>query len=305
MILDRIELFVNVAKYHSLTKTARGMHVSPSSVSQRLKSLENDFGVKLYKRNKTGIELTDAGRTVLSTVSQVLDQLDTLRKTLNPQLQTPVKTLTIGANHNPSAGDVPSAIAAFQKIYSDIKVTFRTSSARAVEKWVRDGEVDVALIQNPSQSCIADLYTEEFATDSLALFTSPAYPLTKKQRLSLADLAKLPLVVREGSGMTQKVLGLLRSHGLTPNVAVRCATRVAVRAAVRKKMGVGILFHSHLEEDIKRKGVKVLKIAGLPKLIGHSYIVYQKDNSLTAPANKFLALLRDMKARLKGSAKPT
>ena len=54
MLLNRIELFVTVARHHNLGKTAREMHVSASSVCQRLKSLENDFGVKLYKKNKEG-----------------------------------------------------------------------------------------------------------------------------------------------------------------------------------------------------------------------------------------------------------
>ena len=61
MFLDRIQLFVGVAKHQNLAKTAREMHVSASSVCQRLKSLENDFGVKLYRRTKTGIELTKPG----------------------------------------------------------------------------------------------------------------------------------------------------------------------------------------------------------------------------------------------------
>ena len=219
MLLDRIELFVNVAKHQNLAKTARGMHVSPSSISQRLKSLENDFGVKLYKRNKDGIELTNAGRTLLSTASQVLIQLDTLRKTLNPHSETAVQTLTVGATYNPSARAVPSAIAAFQKHYPGIKVRFLTSYRRTVEKWVRDGEVDIALIQSPSESCIAELTTEHFALDSLALFAYSGHPLTKKQNVGLADLAKVPLIVREDTGTTQKMLSLLRSRGLTLNVA--------------------------------------------------------------------------------------
>src|SRR5690242_14406276 len=103
MLLDRIELFVNVAEHQNLAKTARGMHVSPSSVSQRLKSLERDFNAKLYRRHKDGIELTQAGRTLLNTARQVLQELDTLRRTLNPNAEKPVKTLMIAATHNPSA----------------------------------------------------------------------------------------------------------------------------------------------------------------------------------------------------------
>jgi DNA-binding transcriptional LysR family regulator len=279
------------------------MHVSPSSVSQRLKSLENDFGVKLYNRTKNGIELTNAGRMLLSTASQVLNQLDTLRRTLNPKAESPVQILTIGATYNPSVRDVPSAIAAFQKNYPDIKVRFLTSYRRTVEKWVRDGEVDIAMIQSPSESCMADLFTEHFAVDSLAFCASPGHPLARKQRVTLADLAKAPLVVREGAGTTQKMLSFLRSQGLTLNVALRCASPDAVKAAVRNKTGVGILFHHVIEEDIKRKEVKVLNVAGLPKLVGHSYIIYQKTKPLTAPATEFLALLRAMKARLKSPVK--
>jgi LysR family transcriptional regulator, transcriptional activator of the cysJI operon len=295
MLLDRIELFVNVAKHQNLAKTARGMHVSPSSVSQRLKSLENDFGVKLYKKNKQGIELTTAGHKLLTTASQVLNQLDTLRRTLNPQSDTPIQTLTIGATYNPSAREVPSAIAAFQKNYPDIKVRFLTAYRRTVEKWVRDGEVDIALIQNPSESCMADLFTEHFAVDSLAFCASPSHPLARKQRVSLADLAKVPLVVREGTGTTQKMLSLLTSRGLTLNVALRCASPDAVKAAVRNKMGVGILFHRFIEDDIKRKEIKVFRVAELPKLVASSYIVYQKTQPLTVPASEFLTLLRTMK----------
>jgi DNA-binding transcriptional LysR family regulator len=297
MLLDRIELFVNVAKHQNLAKTARGMHVSPSSVSQRLKSLENDFGVKLYKRNKNGIELTNAGRTVLSTASQVLNQLDTLRKTLNPRLETPVQTLTVGATYNPSARDVPAAIAAFKKNHPDIEVIFLTSHRRPLEKWVRDGEVDIGMIQSPSESSMADLATEHFAVDRLVFFASPGHPLTKKQKVTLADLAKVPLVVWEGRTTTEKILNLLRSSGFTANVALRCASPDAVKLAVRNwKKGIGFLFHHLIEDEVKRNGLKVLRVAGLPQLVASSYIVYRKTQPLTVPANEFLTLLRSMKS---------
>ena len=299
MFLDRIELFVNVAKNESLAKTARGMHVSPSSVSQRLKSLENDFGCKLYKRNKGGIELTNAGRILLSTAGQVLNQLDTLRKTLNPSSEKTIETLVIGATYNPSAKYLPSAIARFQKSHPGIKVTFLTSYRRTVEKWIRDGEVDIAMIQSPSGSCIADLATEHVAVDTLAFFAHATHPLCKKQKIRFEELTDTPLIIREGRGTTDKLLSLLRSSGLKLNIALQCASPDAVIAAVRNKMGIGIMFHNLIEEEIKRKKLKVLKVAGVPRVTGDSYIVYHKTKPLTLPAVEFLSLLRGMKAPLK------
>ena len=300
MLLDRIALFVNVAKHQNLAKTARGMHVSSSAVSQRLKSLERDFGVKLYKRNKTGIELTNEGRLLLTTASQVLNQLDTLRKTLNPDSEKPVQRLSVGGTYNTSAKYLPSAIATFQKIHPEIQVTFLTSHGRAVENWIRDGELDIAIVQSPSESCIAELYTEYFAMDNLAFFACAGHPLTKKQKISLEDLANTPLIVRAGgTGATQRILTLLESRSFKLNVALRCASPDAVKAAVRRKMGVGILFHNLIEDDIRRKELKILRVPGLPRMSGTSYIVYDKTKPLKHPAAEFLAILHDMKSRQK------
>jgi LysR family transcriptional regulator, transcriptional activator of the cysJI operon len=296
MLLNHIELFVTVAKHHNLGRTAREMHVSASSVCQRLKSLENDFGVKLYKKNKEGIELTEAGETLLTTASEVLNQLDTLRKTLNPDSETAVQSLTIGGTYNPSEKYLPSAIAAFQKTHPDVKVKFLTAERASVEKLVRESEVDIAMIQSPSES--SDFNMEHFAVDKLTFFAHPTHPLAKKKELDLQDLAQTLLIVREGRGATHKMLKQLECRGLTLNVTLRCLTPDAVKATVRRKMGVGVLFYNHIEEDFKRKDLKALKFSGLPKLVGNSYIVYSKKKTLSCAANDFLTLLRSMKAQL-------
>ena len=296
MLLNQIELFVTVARNHNLGKTARQIHVSASSVCQRLKSLENGLGVKLYKKNKEGIELTGAGETLLTTASEVLNQLDTLKKTLNSDSQPAVQSLTIGGTYNPSVKHLPAAIAAFQKTHPDVKVTFLTSDRANIQKWVRESEVDIAIIQSPSES--ADFNLEHFAVDKLTFFAHPMHPLAKKQKLDFEDLAETPLILRD-TGASQKMLKQLECRGLTLNVTLRCVSPDAVKAAVRRKMGVGILFYNQIEEDVKRKELKTLKFSGLPKLVGNSYIVYSKSKPLSSIADEFLSLLRSMKTRLK------
>jgi DNA-binding transcriptional LysR family regulator len=300
MILDRIELFLAVAKHHNLGKTAREMHVSASSVCQRLKSLEHDFGAKLYKKSKEGIELTGAGQTLLSTGSEVVNQLELLRKTLNPASEIAVRSLTVGGTYNPSAKYLPSAIAAFQKIHPEIEVKFLTAVKVNVEKWLRNFEVDIAIIQSPSES--PDLQMEHFAVDNLVLFIHPTHPLAKKKESELEELAKTPLIIKDGKGTSHKVLQQLKQRGLKLNVALRCASPDGVKAAVRRKMGVGILFYNQVEEEVKRKAFKTLKFSGLPTLVGTSYIVYSKRKPLSYAANDFLTLLQSMKTPVQNPA---
>jgi DNA-binding transcriptional LysR family regulator len=270
-----------------------GHDVSTSSVCQRLKFLEDDFGVKLYKKNKGGIELTGAGQSLLRTASEVLNQLQTLKKTLNHNSETTVQSLTIGGNRNPSTKYLPSAIAAFQKTHPDVKGTLLTSDRASIEKLLRGSEVDIALIQSPSKS--SDFNLEPFAVDHLTLFAHSTHPLAKKKRLALDDLAQASVIVMEGRGLTEKVLKQLEGFGLTLNVVLRCTYPDAVKAAVRRKMGLGILFYNLVEEDIKRKEFRSLKFSALPRLEENSYIVHSKNRPLSSIAHDFLSLLRSMK----------
>jgi DNA-binding transcriptional LysR family regulator len=297
MLLDRIELFVNVAKHQNLGKTAREMHVSASSVCQRLKSLESEFGAKLYKKNKQGIELTGAGQTFLGTASEVLNQLESLRKTLHLESETACGTLIVGGTYNPSAKYLPGAIAAFQKTHPNNDVRFLTSDGPSIENLVREAEVDIAILHSPSKS--SDFNMEHFAIDHLTFFAHPAHPLAKKKKLDFENLAHTPIIVRDGTDATDKMLKEIKSRGLTVNVALRCASPDAVKAAVRRKMGIGILFYNLIEGDIRRKYLKILRFSGLPKLVGNSYIVYTKKKPLSCAASEFLGLLRSMKPRFK------
>ena len=296
MFLDRIELFVSVAKHQNLGKTARQMHVSVSSVCQRLKSLESEFGAKLYKKNKQGIELTGAGQTLLGAASEVVHQLDTVRKVLHSGEGIACRTLIIGGSHNPSMKYLPAAIASFRKTHPDIEVRFLTADGPIIEKSLRQAEIDIALIHNPSNS--SDFHLEHFAVDHLSFFAHPKDPLTRKKKLELDSIPHIPIIVRDARDATDKMLKEIKSRGLTVKIALRCASPDAVKAAVRKKIGVGILFHNLIEEDIKRKELKVLRFAGIPEVLGSSFIVYPKAKPLNAPASEFLALLLAMKARL-------
>jgi LysR family transcriptional regulator, low CO2-responsive transcriptional regulator len=293
MLLNQIELFVTVAKSQSLAKTARQIHVSPSSVSQRLKSLESEIGAKLYQKSKEGIKLTDAGRVLLESASEILLQIDTVKKNINSRPPAQADSLVVGGTCNPSARYLPSAIAEFQKTHPHIKITFLTLEKERIEKMVHQGEVDIALVQSPTKS--HDVHLEHFAVDYLVLFAHPAHPLAKRNRLKLSAISETPLIVREGRGSTEKLLRQLKSRGVNVNVTLRCLLPDAVKSAVRQQTGIGILFCELIIDDIARKDLRVLRFDGMPKVTGHSYIVFSKKKPLSSAAEEFVRLLRSRK----------
>ncbi len=83
MTLHQLEIWIVVAKHQSVTKTADELHIRQPSVSQQIMSLQNEFGIKLYKVHAgKGIELNQAGRLLLKYAKLIHLQVKTLEDKL-------------------------------------------------------------------------------------------------------------------------------------------------------------------------------------------------------------------------------
>ncbi len=83
MTLHQLSIWIIVAKHQNVTMTADELHIRQPSVSQQIKSLQNEFGIKLYKvYTGKGIELTQAGKTLLKYAKLILLQVNNLENKL-------------------------------------------------------------------------------------------------------------------------------------------------------------------------------------------------------------------------------
>ncbi len=83
MTLHQLEVWIVVAKHQNVTMTADELHIRQPSVSQQIMSLQNEFGIKLYKVHAgKGIELNQAGRLLLKYAKLIHLQVNNLEKKL-------------------------------------------------------------------------------------------------------------------------------------------------------------------------------------------------------------------------------
>ena len=115
----------------------------------------------------------------------------------------------------------------------------------------------------------------------------------------MTDLARITLVIRHGKdshGTTEQILKDLRNNGGSFEIAMRCDSPQAVKEAVRRNVGVGILFKTVVEADIRRGEFRKINLFGL-ELAGKTCIVYHKYKPLTPSAQKFLDILREQRTK--------
>ena len=293
MTLNQFTFFAAIAKHGSLTRASQELRISQPSVSQQLRVLERDSGVKLYRRSGRGIELTDAGRLLLGRVAPILEQVAQI-KSIFSQREEGAETgrLTIGSTFGPSTLLLPSLAARFKKTHSEIEIELRTRSAQRLEQLLLNAHVEIAVSTHRPRH--PELAWEPFRRERMVLFVSAAHPLARKSKVTLVDVQAFPLVIRSIRGVqgaTVRLLNELAGQGLKFKIGMRCEVPDAIKEAVEKNAGIGIVFEDVVKREVERGEFKILQGHGL-KLESDTYILYRGDEPLSALGQEFLTLLR-------------
>ena len=298
MTLNQIRAFDAVLKYLNMTKAAEALHISQPSVFKQVKSLEDFCGVKLYRKAGRQIELTREGQLVQADVKQILLRVERLGQRFKQT--APALTggaLTVGGSHAPSAALIPSLLGWFKDSHPDTQIIFRTKSSHGIEQLVLQSQVEIGVITNPSKSRLLRLLP--CREEKTVVVVSAKHPLAKKFKLSLAEVAQAPLIIKKGrQGRPSEFLRQIESRGFRLNILMECESGQAIKIAVMRGMGIGILYRDQVESELEAGSLKTLRIAGLKGIKGKSFIVYRKGRPLSRNALECLALLGGPRQKL-------
>jgi DNA-binding transcriptional LysR family regulator len=291
MTFLQFEAFDAVARHMNITKAAQQLHTSQPSLSRHLKALERNYKVRLFTRNGKGIELTKEGAEFLTYIEPILAQLNKIERRFLKQ-QERKATLIVGATYALSVTFLPSLIALFKRYQPNVDVVLRSNTSSSLEQLLLRGEIELALTSAAPRR--AEILAQPCVPLQLIAFAAKGYPLPKRNQLSLADLEKIPLIIRDDGnrrGTTETLLLKLQDLGYRPNIFIRCESPDAIKTAVNKKLGVGILIEDLLRQDLARGLFKTVHIQGIC-MEANTYVFYHKQRSLSPCAEIFLKLLR-------------
>ena len=118
--------------------------------------------------------------------------------------------------------------------------------------------------------------------------------MSEKIELSLAEVAQTPLIVKKGRrGRPSEFLKQIESQGFRLNILMECESGQAIKIAVLKGMGIGVLYRDQVESELEAGSLQALRIAGLKRINGKSFIVYRKGRPPSQNALDYLALLSE------------
>ncbi|MGV9360424.1 MULTISPECIES: LysR family transcriptional regulator [unclassified Amycolatopsis] len=211
MEIRELRAFVAVVEAGAMSKAARQLHVSQPALSQTITALERRLGVRLLVRTSTGVQVTDAGTTLLGEARAVLARHDQALAAMARHTADGGGVLRVGVPLELPPELLPAALARLP----DTRVQARHLSSVAQVAALRAGELDVGLVRErpPGPDLDATLVVTEDV--GVLLATEVAEKLGAPVRLE--DLAGLEWFAfpRAGSpAWYDELAAILRSHGL-------------------------------------------------------------------------------------------
>jgi DNA-binding transcriptional LysR family regulator len=215
-MLDDLRLFELAARRLNFSRAADEVHLSQSAVSKRIARLEQEYGAPLFTRRGKRVALTREGEIVLAHARRILALREESRARVQEARDPALGHLLLAAGIFPAASLLPTALARFRRKNPRVRLTLHIGSAPDVERWLLEELVECGLTSGaPVKS---GLEGTRYGDYRLVPVAAPTHPLARRRRISVAELARYPTLLREpGSPARAVVDRFFAAGGLTPH----------------------------------------------------------------------------------------
>ena len=295
MKLNQLRIFSSAARHLNLTNAAEELGMSQPAVSLQMKCLEEEFGSKFYHASNRGIELTPEGQTFVDAIRPILAELDRIERRFKWQnVSRKSHSLKVGGNHTLSATLLLEALIDFRKRHPNVQIAIETAISAVIEDYVANAKIDIGLINAPRH--LSGCAYENYGRQETVAFVPPGHPLADRS-MDLEALTREPLVARKESAYIKELI----RRGFKPTLTLQFMAPDAVKSAVQKGLGVGLLFQSRIEPEIVKGDFRRIDVPELKKLTRESFIVYRDREPLSPIAEDFIEELRARRTLPEGS----
>ena len=292
MELRDLKYFAVIARHRSLSRAADTLEISAAALSKSLRRLEASVDAKLVERAAKGVALTSFGKLLLARIDKLRLSFEDVKREALEMGAGRAGELRIGMNQV----DVERITAVCMRLHAEapaLSFDLVVSTNDEMLPRLLGGDLDVVVSLQPP-SPYPGTIREPLLEDEMVVCASPNHPLSRRRRLTVADLAGQRWVLNAGDVQSRRALedGFRRAGFPGPTILVQSRALQARATA---------LAHSHALGYQSRRLLKLfgsgayrfvelpVKELACPVSLG---VMYRKDGYLPRSARRFIDLLQ-------------
>jgi len=292
MELRHLRYFIGVAEEENVSRAALKLHVSQPALSRQIRDLEEELGFLLLERSAKSVRLTEAGRAFLTEARAVLQRAEDAVKAARAIATGGRGELHVGYAPSLTARILPPALRAFQAELPNVRVKLHDLSTEEMLAGLREGKLQIAFVVRLTPALLRGLRFEELARDSICLAVAPKHPLAGRRSVSLAEVAREPLITysrKDYPDAHENLAAMFAAINSKPRIAEKHDSVSSLIAAVEAGNGVAIAPQSLTCTAGPRLKLIPFSPAPPPLVIGAAW----SKGGLTTAAERFLQCAKE------------
>ncbi|MFG3258855.1 LysR substrate-binding domain-containing protein [Streptomyces sp. NPDC048172] len=218
MELRHLRYFAVLAEELHFGRAAERLHMAQPPLSQRIRDLENELGVRLFDRTRPRVQLTEAGALLLEHVRPVLAGVDSAREAMRRVRPGEAGVLRVGIPPDTAPPVLPTVTAGFARRVPDVLIDLHELTTDEQLVRLREGELDAGVVRHPADT--VGLESGPVARRELGVVLPADHPAARDGGpLRLRDLDGAALVIfprAMAPRLYDHMLLICRDEGLLP-----------------------------------------------------------------------------------------
>ena len=294
-----------IAKHGNITKAAESLYVGQPTLSKFLMSLEDELGLKLFRRVGNRYVLTHAGERYVEKASQILSLKGDLDAEMADIIKRDVGELNVAFASMRCTYMLPGTLPVFHRMHPNVKVNVFEGNSEENDRRLLEGQAEVAFYTRPSELNPQIRY-EPIAQEELLICACKGHPISRFARenpaspypkLELSMLKNEQIIMMRPQQRTRQIMdGILRREGIGFENVLYTGNIPAIMELVALGYGVSFVHESHLRHRSGTLPIDCFSF-GEPRTVSTFVAATRKGSYVSRYAQDFIEIVKRQDAR--------
>lgn len=243
MKLQQLKYIVEVVNHNlNVSATAENLYTSQPGISKQVRLLEDELGIQIFERSgKHLTQVTPAGEHIVRIATEILSRVESIKAVAAEHTHPEMGTLNISTTHTQARYALPEVIKGFTKRYPRVSSHMHQGTPTQMSEAIAKGTANFAIATEALH-----LYQDAIMLPcyhwNRSIVVPKDHPLTKKEQVTIEDLAAYPLVTYVfGFTGRSELDSAFNRVGMTPKVVFTATDADVIKTYVRMGIGVGVI----------------------------------------------------------------
>jgi LysR family transcriptional regulator, transcription activator of glutamate synthase operon len=241
--LRQLQYLRHIARVSGFRRAADELDMSQATLSEQIKLLEQELGVRLFERGGRNLSLTAAGRVLLERADRILEEVKAAQEEMLEFAHLNRGQLIVGTMTGNGPTWLPGFLAAFMRQHPHLELTLVERVSGVLLRLLENGEIHVATLLVPTEQpdVPSEISLRQMYSRHLVVVVSRQHRFASRASVTLEEVAQERLILTSPDEAPRRVVDrAFHAHGLEPQVSFEADDPMTLIGLASEGIAIGI-----------------------------------------------------------------